>query len=95
MRELTILERFTLIALQRSNRPMTCETLMSMTMEWREPLEAALDTLASDLLRKLPASLPTNQTRQRKTFFPCREIPFFASGLEISERKKSFGKSSR
>jgi hypothetical protein len=45
MRELTILERFTLFALQRSNRPMTCETLMSMTMEWREPLEAALDTL--------------------------------------------------
>jgi hypothetical protein len=45
MRELTTLERFTLVALQRSNRPMTCETLMSMTMEWREPLEAALDTL--------------------------------------------------
>jgi hypothetical protein len=45
MHELTTLERFTLFALSRSNRPMTCETLMSMTMEWREPLEAALDTL--------------------------------------------------
>jgi hypothetical protein len=45
MRELTTLERFTLFALQRSNRPMTSETLMSMTMEWREPLEAALDAL--------------------------------------------------
>jgi hypothetical protein len=45
MRELTTLERSTLFALQRSNRPMTSETLMSMTMEWREPLEAALDAL--------------------------------------------------
>jgi hypothetical protein len=45
MRELTTLERFTLYALQRSNRPMTSEALMSITMEWREPLEAAPDTL--------------------------------------------------
>jgi hypothetical protein len=58
MRELTTLERFTLFALQRSNRPMTSEALMSTTMVWGEPLEAALDTLSKANLIRSSAEGP-------------------------------------
>jgi hypothetical protein len=58
MHELTTLERFALFALQRSNRPMTSEALMSVTMEWRQPLEEALETLTRANLIRFSAEGP-------------------------------------
>jgi hypothetical protein len=46
MNKLTTLERFTLFALQRSNRPMTSGALTSVTTKWEQPLKEALNTLA-------------------------------------------------
>jgi hypothetical protein len=58
MQELTTVARFALFALQRANQPMRFETLASMTDEWGEPLQKALDTLIKDNLVRFDVAGP-------------------------------------